>query len=312
MIASPQSIVHSGQVRFTLLTPHSSLLIKMLFTILLPTTHDRGLLLPYCVSSVLNQTVTDFELFIIGDGVSEDTRMVIHSLMAQDSRVHFFDYPKHLRRGEPYRHEVLTQKTSGQYIAYMLDRDLWLPNHLETLLALFEKGNFVATNYYIPFREGSVGMGYSHPSQHLVFSTVAHTVAFYRSLPFGWRTTPPEIFTDDYMWAQCMAHPNYIPYFGVTPTVLYFKRGATYPGIPTKDRVKELSQWAAQIKQADQLPLLYEQAMSALLEERVNFRKAWMRIKGKTPQELIPFFKTKLTYSWRALERRVKYAMRGH
>lgn len=282
------------------------------FTILLPTTHDRGLLLPYCVSSVLNQTVTDFELFIIGDGVSEDTRMVIQSLMSQDSRILFFDYPKHLRRGEPYRHEVLTQQASGQYIAYILDRDLWLPNHLEILLGLFEKGNFVATNYYVPFTDGSVGMGYSHPSQHLVFSTVAHTMAFYRSLPFGWRTTPPEIFTDDYMWAQCMAHPNYTPYFGVSPTVLYFKRGATYPGIPTKDRVKELAQWAAQIKQADQLPLLYEQAMSALLEERVNFRKAWMRIKGKTPQELIPFFKTKLTYSWRALERRVKYAMRGH
>lgn len=284
----------------------------MIFTILLPTTHDRGLLLPYCISSVLNQTVQDFELLIIGDGVSEDTRTVIQTLVAQDARLHFFDYPKHLRRGEPYRHEILTQKATGQYVAYLLDRDLWLPNHLQTLLALFEKGNFVATNYYLPFTDGSVGMGYSHPSQHLVFSTVAHTTDFYRGLPFGWRTTPPEIFTDDYMWAQCMAHPNYTPYFGVAPTVLYFKRGATYPGIPTQDRVAELVQWAERITQPNQLPLLYEQALGLLLEERVNFRKAWIRIKGKTLQELIPFLKVKLTYSWRALERRVKYAMRGH
>jgi glycosyltransferase involved in cell wall biosynthesis len=284
----------------------------MLFSILLPTTHDRGLLLPYCISSVLNQTVADFELLVIGDGVSEATRQVIQDLAAQDARVRFFDYPKHLRRGEPYRHEVLTQHAQGKYVAYLLDRDLWLPNHLERLLTLFEKGNFVATNYYTPFVDGSVGMGYSHLSHHLVFSTVAHTMAFYRHLPHGWRTTPPDIFTDEYMWAQCTAQPDYAPYFGVEPTVLYFKRGATYPGIPTKDRVAELARWAEHIKKEDHLPLLYEQALRSLLEERVAFRKAWVRIKGKTPQELIPFLKVKLTYSWRALERRVKYAMKGH
>lgn len=284
----------------------------MLFTILLPTTHDRGLLLPYCVGSVLNQTVADFELIIIGDGVSEDTRQVIQNLATQDARVLFFDYPKHLRRGEPYRHEALTHHARGKYIAYLLDRDLWLPNHLATLVLNFEKGNFVSTNYYIPFKDGSVNMGYSHPSQHLVFSTVAHTATFYKNLPFGWRTTPPEIFTDDYMWEQCMAQPDYSPYFGVAPTVLYFKRGATYPGIPTKDRVEELAQWTVRIRRPEELPILQEQALRSLLEERVTFRKAPIRIKGKTLRELIPFFKIKLTYSWRALERRVKYAMKGH
>lgn len=285
---------------------------SMLFTIILPTTHDRGLLLPYTIGSVLNQTVADFELFVIGDGVSEETRQVIQALIAQDKRIRFFDFPKHLRRGEPYRHEVLTQYAHGQYVAYLLDRDLWLPNHLAELLKVFEKGNFVTTNYYVPLLDGTLNMGYSHPLQHLAFSTVAHTIAFYKALPFGWRTTPPAIFTDDYMWAQCMAQPNYTPYFGVVSTVLYFKRGATYPGIPTKDRVAELTRWAERIRQTEHLPLLYEQALRSLLEERVAFRKAWVRIKGKTLQELIPFLKVKLTYSRRALERRVKYAMKGH
>jgi len=261
----------------------------MRFTILLPTTHDRGLLLPYTISSVLNQTVTDFELFIIGDGVSEDTRRVTLDLESQDTRIRFFDFPKHLRRGEPYRHKVLTQHASGQHVAYLLDRDLWLPNHLEELLVCFEKGNFVTTNFYNPHPSGSIDIGYSHPSQLIPFSTVAHTMAFYKSLPYGWRTTPPQNFTDDYMWAQCMAHPDYMPHFGYVPTVLYFKRGATYPGIPTKDRVEELKLWAKRIKQPEQLPLLYEQGIRALLEERVAFRNAWIRIKGKTLKELIPF-----------------------
>ena len=57
------------------------------FTILLPTTNDRGLLLPYSVGSVLKQTIADFELLIIGDGVNEYTRGVIHQLLEKDKRI---------------------------------------------------------------------------------------------------------------------------------------------------------------------------------------------------------------------------------
>ena len=39
-------------------------------TVVLPTTGDRGPLLPYSVGSILSQTVRNIEVFIMGDGVT--------------------------------------------------------------------------------------------------------------------------------------------------------------------------------------------------------------------------------------------------
>jgi len=281
------------------------------FTILLPTTNDRGLLLPYSVGSVLKQTIADFELLIIGDGVNEYTRGVIHQLLEKDKRIKFFDFPKHIRRGEPNRHQVLTNEAKGQFVAYLLDRDLWLPNHLENLLRVFEKGNFVSSNYFKPLQTGDIRYGYSHASQHFVFSAVAHTYEFYKNLPFGWRTTPPDIFTDDYMWAQFMAHPSYQPYFSGEATLLYFKRGATYPGIPTHERVDELTSWEAKLTDNEFLKAATREALQALLDERAALQNDWIRIKGKTWAELIPFLRVKLTYALYSLKRRLDYAKKG-
>ncbi len=42
---------------------------------------------------------------------------------------------------------------------------------------------------------------------HIPLSCGAHTLAAYRRLPHGWRTTPPELATDLYMWQQFLEQP---------------------------------------------------------------------------------------------------------
>ena len=283
-----------------------------LFTIILPTTADRGLLLPYSVQSVLRQAVNSFELLIIGDGVNEHTRQVIQTLIAQDHRIRFFDYPKHLRRGEPYRHQVLMQYARGQYVAYILDRDLWLPNHLDVLLTNFQKGNFVSSNVYLMLLNQKIDIGFSNPKIAYIFSAVAHTLQLYKSLPFGWRVTPPQFFTDEYMWEQFQASQAYRPAISYDPTVLYFKRGATHPGIPTKDRVAELKRWAEYLDNPDATKDIKEKALKYILEERIASRKDLIRIKGRTWIEITSLLKIKITDSLAALKRRLNYAMKGH
>ena len=95
-------------------------------TVLIPTSIDRGPTLALAVDSVLRQTVRDLEVFIIGDGVHEVTREAARSLEKADSRVRFFDHPKHARRGEPYRHEAL-QEARGRVVCYLCDRDSICP-----------------------------------------------------------------------------------------------------------------------------------------------------------------------------------------
>jgi hypothetical protein len=113
------------------------------------------------------------------------------------------------------------------------------------------------------------------------------------------------------MWAQFMEHPDYQPFFGSEATVLYFKRGATYPGIPTEKRIEELKEWEAKLTDTAFLSKLRTDALQTLLDERAALQSDWIRIKGKTLSELIPFVQTKLTYSLYSLKRKLEYAKKA-
>lgn len=102
-------------------------------TIIIPT-HDHGLTLRYPLASLKRQTLAGFDAFVIGDGVPDALKPALHELVADDERFHFIDRPKHVRRGEPYRHEVLQTAADG-IVCYLADRDIWLPDHLEQMWA---------------------------------------------------------------------------------------------------------------------------------------------------------------------------------
>src|SRR5262249_55905958 len=161
-------------------------------TVLIPTTGDRGPLLPYSVGNVLAQTIRDLEVFIIGDGLTDSSRQIVAELMKADDRIRFFDFPKHVRRGEPHRHEVLSGCRS-EIVCYLCDRDLMLPHHVAAFLDLLKGSNFAhtlfsfvetdgrfrlsprlqlnRTGHRMAFIEGRVGVG---------LSFVGHTMTLYR------------------------------------------------------------------------------------------------------------------------------------
>ncbi|MCB0988865.1 MAG: glycosyltransferase family 2 protein, partial [Acidimicrobiales bacterium] len=120
-------------------------------TVVVPTTGDRGPLLRHSIGSVLNQTVTDVEVFVIADGITDETRAHIQELIEADDRVRLFEFPKHESRGEPNRHQVLTEHATGRFVAYICDRDLWLPNHLHELDLALADADFAHT---LRFRVG--------------------------------------------------------------------------------------------------------------------------------------------------------------
>lgn len=271
------------------------------FTILLPTSIDRGLLLPYSIGSVQKQTIQDFELLIVGDGVSDFTRGVIQDLQSKDSRIRFFDFPKHPRRGEENRHQVL-QQANGKYVAYITDRDYWLPHHLETLENYLQSYDFASTlNYdvkddYLIFGRKNLD-AWDAPSW--LFSCEGHTLEIYRKLPFGWRTTPEDQYTDRYMWEQFLTFPECKAYCGLEPTVLWFKRG-DHPGLSTAERKNLLIKW---LKIMEDKPLFQLKKDNALYEimSGHNFlhRNHPVLIKGRTPKEafkvLLARFKNRLS-----------------
>ena len=274
-------------------------------TVVLPTTGDRGTILPYSVASVLAQTVRELELFIIGDGVTEATRRVIRELMDQDDRIRFFDHPKHPRRGEVYRHAALAG-ARGEIVAYLCDRDLWLPEHLATVLDELGRYDLVATAHYYVSRDqrltyggGTVPFGdladiplRDKRLMGFQLSAVGHTLAAYRALPHGWRTTPREQATDRYMWRQFAQLPGLRARALAVPTFLYFKRGS-HPGWPTARRREELVRWAARLGRSGERGRLAEEALRNSLNER---RRLYLRLRsplliwGRPPLDFVRSF----------------------
>lgn len=229
---------------------------KVSATILCPT-YNHGILLRAAIRSVLRQSLSDWELFLIGDGVTPETREVIEEILTWDSRIIFVDKPKSLRHGEPYRHEVLTHHAQGEFIFYLGDDDLWLPHHLESLIPLLASHDIAHSRHAQVSKDGKISSHFVHwcdpeaiqwtlcpPKKNGVgLSQVAHRLDFYQRLPHGWRTTPKGDWSDHYMWQQMLNQLEVRATCSMLPTALQFP--APYRvEMSLTERYQELETWA--------------------------------------------------------------------
>ena len=224
-------------------------------TVLIPT-HTHGDTLRYSVPTALRQTVGDIEVFIVGDGVPDVTRVIAAEFVAADSRVRFFDFPKGPSRGELRRHQVLGQ-ARGEIVCYLFDDDLWLPDHVAVMREMLRDNDFAFTRPVVVGPEGELSAFFvdlASPLHRRLFTDsrsatasvptcAAHTMALYRRLPFGWRTTPRGHAPDKYMWAQCLADPACIAQSTSRPTALLFPDPPRRHWTPSR-RLAELQHWS--------------------------------------------------------------------
>lgn len=186
--------------------------------ILVPT-HDHASTLDLAVRSALEQTVAEIEVVVIGDGVGDDTRAVVADLRGEDPRVRFLDFPKGPNHGEVHRGTAI-EETRAEIVCYLCDDDLLLPGHVESMadlladadLANSQNGSLGADGSWHPYLSDLASPQCRdwllRPDRNSVSLTgTAHTVAAYRRLPHGWRTTPPGRWPDHYMWQQFLAQP---------------------------------------------------------------------------------------------------------
>jgi len=247
-------------------------------SILIPTFRHAELL-PYALSSALDQDGASVEVLVVGDGVEDATREIVAG-HADDPRVRFFDFPKGPRNGEAYRHEVL-REARGRVVSYLCDDDLLLRDHAARSLRLLEDADFAHPpsarmlpggelqffpwSYGRPeFREigrvrrGSIGL-----------TGAAHTLEAYRRLPFGWRTTPPGLPTDHYMWRQWLELPGVRMACGERLTHLNFP-DPFWNVLPVADRAATLAHWFRRSREPgfrEELDRMLERAIRTAAED---------------------------------------------
>ncbi len=251
-------------------------------TVLIPT-HQHVATLRQAVRSVQAQSIQDFELFIVGDGVTDATRALVAELAGDDDRIRFFDFPKGPRKGERHRHTAL-QEARGRIVAYLGDDDCWMPNHLAVLddlltdadfghtlqLGVDEQGETVALPAALEdpnFRRRMLSELFNRFD--LTFG--AHTLDAYRRLPHGWHTTPAEFpWTDLYMWRQFLEQPWCRARSAMIPTGINtwtHKR----PRLTDQERADDLARWHSRISDADYREQLCTDIIRRFAGESVTF-----------------------------------------
>lgn len=194
-------------------------------TVIIPT-FNHGPLVRLAVESVLRQSEPRLEVIIIGDGATPETAAAASAAADADDRVRFAPFPKGESKGERQRYAVL-QEARGDVVCYLSDDDLWTTDHVATMLDLLGPGgaDFAMTLQVRPLPAGGLGLGppgyvdlarplhrrlCAQPTSGFAngLSCVAHTLAFYRSLPYGWRPAPPGLASDAWMWQQCLTEPR--------------------------------------------------------------------------------------------------------
>lgn len=106
-----------------------------LISVVMPT-YNRANLLDLSVLSVLNQTLSDFELLIVDDGSTDHTRDKVLSF--HDKRI---KYVYKTNSGVAAARNVGLNVAQGEYIAFLDDDDCWPNNYLEKMVNLLQRSS---------------------------------------------------------------------------------------------------------------------------------------------------------------------------
>ena len=121
------------------------------FSIILPS-FNRAEQLMKAIDSVLGQTFTDFEVIIVDDGSTDNTKESIRALT--DPRINYF-YKKNEERSIARNFGIT--KARGNYVNFLDSDDYLYPNHLSVAYAKLSAGaspDVVLLGYAVHDREG--------------------------------------------------------------------------------------------------------------------------------------------------------------
>jgi glycosyltransferase involved in cell wall biosynthesis len=101
-------------------------------------TYNWSTVLPFSIGSVLNQSFTDFELLVIGDGCTDNSAEVVAAI--DDPRLRWINLEKNSgHQSGPHNRGL--EEARAEFIAYLGHDDLWLPHHLACMVAALELTN---------------------------------------------------------------------------------------------------------------------------------------------------------------------------
>jgi len=124
--------------------------------------------LSQCLQSILNQTYKDFEIIVIDDGSEDDTLLRVKSL--KNDKI-IYKNAGRINNISKLRNEGI-KISSGEFIAFCDDDDLWEPDKLEIQLEYLKKYRVVCSNAYLIDKDNCIiKNNYFNINEDLLLST---------------------------------------------------------------------------------------------------------------------------------------------
>lgn len=119
------------------------------FSVIIPS-YNRASLISKTISSVINQSFSDWECILVDDGSIDNTKEVVDALISQDARIKYV-FQDNAERSAA-RNNGITQ-AKGDYVCFLDSDDFYLENHLQNLYEEIVAKNFPIgmffTNYVL-------------------------------------------------------------------------------------------------------------------------------------------------------------------
>ena len=191
-------------------------MIQGLVSVIMPT-YNCGKFIAETISSIQAQTYENWEIEIVDDCSTDDTKTIVEALMEQDSRIHYYCL-EHNSGAAVARTEAM-RRARGEYIAFCDSDDLWMPDKLERQLAFMtEKGCAFSCTAYEQIDEESQSLGRiiqtvpkTDYNRLLLDCPVGNSAVMYNVGIMG-KFEVPNIRkrNDDALWLQMLKKEKYI------------------------------------------------------------------------------------------------------
>ena len=135
----------------------------MKFSIILPT-FNRAQMIHNAIESVLNQTYKNWELVIIDDGSTDNTKEIVNNFQKEDKRIKYI-FQENKERSAARNNGV--NHAQGEWICFLDSDDLYHITHLETFKHLIIKNKKISGLYFSGVSYGE----YDNSSQNYLVKT---------------------------------------------------------------------------------------------------------------------------------------------
>ena len=196
---------------------------KDLVSIITPT-YNCGPFIAETIASAQAQTYTNWEMIIVDDCSTDNTREIVEEIAEQDARVKYYCLEEN--SGAAVARTRAMEIAEGEYMAFLDSDDLWMPEKLETQIAFMrDNGYAFSCTAYEQIDEDSNPLGRviktvqkTDYNRLLLDCPVGNSSVMY-SVELMGKFEVPNIRkrNDDALWLQMLKKERYI--YGM-PTVL--------------------------------------------------------------------------------------------